>query len=135
MKRVATLLLGILLVSPGLLAQEASRDANTGKASDSTGSDELYKLGPGITAPMSVYAPDPEYTDKARKKKVRGNVILSTVVGTDGLPRDIKIKKGLTSDLDNRCIDTLKKWKFTPGMKDGHAVAVALDIEMTFNLY
>jgi periplasmic protein TonB len=137
MKKIPALALAILLLSLSLFAREGFRNSDSKRKSDSASDNrgEVYQLGDGITPPRPTYAPDPEYSDKARKKKLNGTVILSFVVGADGLPRDIKIKKGLSSDLDKNATECLKKWKFTPGMKDGQPVAVALDVEMTFRVY
>jgi len=62
---------------------------------------------PCANAPKPLFTPDPEYSDKARKKKCRGTVILETVVGTDGNPRDIRVTQplgcGLSDQLSGLC--------------------------------
>jgi TonB family protein len=60
---------------------------------------------------------------------------LQLVVGTDGLPSDIKVDRGLTPELEKAAIDAVKKWKFTPANKDGHPVPVQIKVEVSFNLY
>ena len=128
MKKFPALAIAILLAGFGVSAQDASPKSNSGNG-------EVYKVGGDVSAPKAIYAPDPEYSDKARKKKKNGSVILSVVVGTDGLPRDIKVKNKLGYDLDKNAVETLKKWRFTPAMRNGQPVAVALDVEMTFRVY
>ena len=39
-----------------------------------------------------------------------------------------------TFGLAETCIKTVKQWQFTPGTKDGVAVPVLVDVEMTFTL-
>ncbi len=56
----------------------------------------------GITAPKATYNPGPEYTDRARKKKIRGTVVLSIVVTPVGDVREPKIISSLDQDLDKR---------------------------------
>jgi hypothetical protein len=50
-------------------------------AQDQPGQDqicEVRKVGDcGVTAPKPLYHPDPEYTDRARRKKISGMVLLS----------------------------------------------------------
>ena len=59
----------VLVFEPRSLAQEQS-------ASDPVY--EIHKVGDyGVTAPKPLYHPDPEYTDRARKKKISGTVLLS----------------------------------------------------------
>jgi TonB family protein len=88
-----------------------------------------------ITAPHTTYAPDPKYPKKSRKAHDRGTVLLDLVVGTDGLPRDIKVARGLTPELEKSAIDAVKQWKFVPASKGGHPVAVLIKVEVNFRLY
>jgi TonB family protein len=88
-----------------------------------------------VTPPHQTYAPDPKYPEKARRAHDRGHVILQLVVGTDGLPSDIKVDRGLTPELEKAAIDAVRKWKFTPANKDGHPVPVQIKVEVSFNLY
>jgi len=37
--------------------------------------------------------------------------------------------------LDEKALEAVKTWKFQPGMKDGHPVAVQISIEVNFHLY
>jgi TonB family protein len=90
---------------------------------------------PCATAPHPIYTPDPEYSDKARKKKKKGTVILETVVGTDGLTHDIHVLHPIGYGLDEQAIKALGQWKFEPATKDGQPVPVVLQIEMDFRLY
>ena len=60
--------------------------------------------------------------------------MIKMVVGVDGLPRDIKITRPLSADLDESAINTVKKWKFAPGTKDGEPVAVQIVVEVSFRL-
>jgi TonB family protein len=128
----------ILLFGFTLLAQQTSQNSKSENKSDSATDDknQVYRVGTaGLIPPRATYAPDPEYSDKARKKKLNGTVILALVVGTDGRPRDITIKQSPSADLNQSAIAALKQWKFTPGTKDGQPVPVALDVEMSFRLY
>lgn len=84
---------------------------------------------------MPVRYPDPEYSDKARKKKAHGNVILETTVGTDGHTHDMRVVKPLNYGLSEQAVKALRNWRFEPGIKDGKPVPVSLQIEMVFRIY
>ncbi len=86
-----------------------------------------------ITPPHAIYAPNPEYPERAREEHVRGFVTLQMVVGVDGLPRDIKAVRS-NPDLDAAAKDAVKKWKFSPATKDGQPVPVLISVDVTFNL-
>ena len=90
---------------------------------------------PCATAPKAIYFPDPEYTEKARKKKVQGVVVLETTVGTDGRTYNIRVVQSAGNGLDEQAVKALRKWKFEPGTMDGKPVPVSLKIEMDFRLY
>ena len=95
----------------------------------------IYHVGGGVLAPRPVYDPDPEYSDEARTAKYQGNVVLQAIIGADGRPRNLQVTRSLGMGLDQKALDAVAKWRFSPAMKDGHAVAVVVDIEVAFRLY
>jgi hypothetical protein len=60
----------LLFGGTALLAQDASEKT----------SEPVYEVGNGVTAPKPVYTPDPEYSEKARKKKINGTVVVAMIV-------------------------------------------------------
>src|SRR5438067_520807 len=95
----------------------------------------VFRVGGGVSAPKAIYAPDPEYSEEARKAKYQGTVVLSLIVGSDGVPRDIKVARSVGLGLDEKAIETVKTWKFDPGTKDGKPVATYATIVVAFHLY
>jgi periplasmic protein TonB len=95
----------------------------------------VYRVGGGVSAPRAIYAPDPEYSEEARKAKYQGTVVLWTVIGLDGRIHDLKVQRSLGMGLDQKAIEAVRKWRFEPAMKDGHPVAVQVNIEVNFRLY
>jgi len=95
----------------------------------------LYRVGGGVSAPRALFAPDPEYSEEARKAKYQGTVILYLIVAADGRPRDIRIVRSLGLGLDEKAMEAVKTWKFEPAMKDGHPVSVQINVEVSFRLY
>ena len=94
-----------------------------------------YRIGNGVTSPKAIFAPDPHYSKGAREAKYQGTCVLSLVVGADGQARDIKVTRALGFGLDMNAVESVKKWKFEPGMKDGAPVATYATIEVAFHLY
>lgn len=127
--RLCSILMGVIFVwclAPQTFAQEQSPQ------------DQVYELRRqgenGITAPKPVYDPNPEYTDRARKKKINGTVVLSIVVSPEGTVRDAKITTSLDKDLDNQALKAVNTWKFQPATKDGKPVAVRISVETSFHI-
>jgi TonB family protein len=94
----------------------------------------VFRVGGGVSAPSIVYRVEPTYSEEARKAKYQGVVVLSAIVRKDGTIEILKVVRGLGLGLDENAIQALKQWKFRPGMKNGVAVDVALNIEVNFSL-
>ncbi len=94
-----------------------------------------YRVGGGVSAPRALYAPDPEYSEEARKAKYQGTVVLWVVVGPDGRPHDIRVQRSLGLGLDEKAVEAVRQWKFEPARKDGAPVAVQINVEVNFRLY
>lgn len=95
----------------------------------------VYRVGGGVSAPRALYAPDPEYSEEARKAKYQGTVVLWVIVGPDGRPHDIRIQRSVGMGLDEKAIEAVRTWKFEPARKDGQPVAVQINVEVNFRLY
>ena len=95
----------------------------------------IYTPGNGIRPPRALYDPEPDYSEEARKVKLQGSVVLSLVVDATGHPRNVKIARSLGMGLDEKAIEAVEKWKFTPGMKEGYPVATRVEVEVNFHLY
>ncbi len=94
-----------------------------------------YRVGGGVSAPRALYAPDPEYSEEARKAKYQGTVILWVVVGPDGRVHDIRIQRTLGMGLDDKAVEAVRTWRFEPARKDGQPVPVQINVEVNFRLY
>jgi len=102
--------------------------------SESPQTEKVYRLGAGITSPKPTKRVDPEFSEEARRDKVQGTVVLSFVVGVDGIPRDITVKRSFGHGLDEKAIEALRQWRFEPGRKDGQPVPTTVTIEVNFHL-
>ena len=95
----------------------------------------VYKVGGGISAPTAISAPDPDYTEEARRAKKQGTCVLWLIVDSAGHPRDIRVARGLGFGLDAKAVEAVKQWRFQPALKDGHPVDVQISVEVEFHLY
>jgi protein TonB len=95
----------------------------------------IFHVGGGVSPPRQIYAPEPEFSEEARKAKYQGVCTLGLIVGTDGRPSNIHVLSALGMGLDEKAIEAVKNWRFEPAMKDGHPVRVEIAVEVDFHLY
>ncbi len=95
----------------------------------------IYRVGGGVSEPRTIFAPEPEFSEEARKAKHQGVVIVSVIVGPDGRARNIHVVQPLGLGLDEKAVEAVRTWRFDPARKDGQPVSVAVNIEVTFRLY
>jgi bla regulator protein BlaR1 len=118
---VAAPIIGGLISAPVATAQAAPQ--------------QIYHVGGDVSAPKLVYAPDPEFTKKARRAKYQGACVISTVVDAEGNPTQVKVVRHLGMGLENKAVEAVKQYKFEPGTRLGKPVAVEVKIEVNFRLY
>jgi TonB family protein len=96
--------------------------------------EQVYKPGDGVTAPVPIDQPRPEYRSDALTARIEGIVTLECVVRADGTVSEGRVTKPLFPSLDEAALLTLSEWKFKPGTKDGNPVPVRVTVEMSFSL-
>jgi TonB family protein len=94
----------------------------------------VYNLGGGVSSPLLLSKKDPEYSEEARKAGAQTTIMAGLLVTEDGSPRDIRIKRGAGFGLDEKAIEAVGTWRFSPGMKQGKPVAVIAAAEVIFIL-
>ena len=94
-----------------------------------------YSVGGSVTAPIPIYKPEPPYSEEARKAKYQGTVVVLIIVDTQGSVTDARVVKPLGLGLDEKALDTVRTWKFKPGMRNGIPVPVRVMIEVSFRLF
>jgi protein TonB len=94
----------------------------------------VYKIGGGVSDPVPIFKPEPEYSEEARKAKFQGAVLLSIIIDENGHTRDVRVLRPLGLGLDEKAIEAVLKWRFRPSQKDGHPVAVTANVEVNFRL-
>ncbi len=91
--------------------------------------------GPGVTSPHATYHPPPQYTALACTARVQGAILLQFVVHEKGVPAAIQVVSPLGYGLDERTMDVVRHWRFTPATKDGKPVRMISTAEVNFVLH
>jgi len=61
--------------------------------------------------------------------------VLSLTVTVDGTTRDIKVVKGVGYGLDEKAVEAVSRWKFSPALKDGQSIEKEISVEVAFSLF
>lgn len=80
-------------------------------------------------------SPDPDLSTEARKLGYQGAVGLLIVVDKTGQVQNVRVLRPLGLGLEQKAVEALRKWRFSPAEKDGHPVAVELGVQIDFHLY
>lgn len=95
---------------------------------------EPYQVGGEVTPPVKIFAPQPPYTEDARKGRVQGVVILQTVVDVQGKITQIEVVKALPLGLTESAVAAVQQWQYKPAMLDGRPVPVYMTITVSFTM-
>jgi protein TonB len=82
-----------------------------------------------------MYAPEPQFSKEARAKKIGGAVLVRCDVGIDGLPKNVRVVRGLGHGLDEKAVEAVSQYRFRPAIKNGHPVAVEIHISVNFQVF
>jgi protein TonB len=84
----------------------------------------VYRMSMQVSAPTLISKIEPAYTTEALQAGVSGIVLVSLQVTPDGNPRKVEVIRGLGHGLDEKAVEAVRQWRFSPGTKDGAPVTV-----------
>ena len=110
------------------------RGPGAGPGEDGNRGEGLRRPGDGVTNPVPLSQPRPNYTVEAMRAKVTGEVIFEAVVEPNGTVSNLKILKGLSFGLNEEAVKAARQWLFKPAMADGKPVPILVTLIVEFNL-
>jgi periplasmic protein TonB len=93
-----------------------------------------YRPGSGIEPPRVQREVKADYTEDARRRNVEGEVVLEIVVRSDGTVGDVRLLQGLGAGLDDRAVQAVRQWRFSPARRLGAPVDVIVEVAVEFKL-
>jgi protein TonB len=93
------------------------------------------RIGGGVSAPVPISMPDPEFSEEARKAKVAGNVLVYLWVDQNGNPTHVRVIRGIGMGLDEKAMEAVRQYKFKPARKNGQPVTVEMNVEVNFQIF
>ena len=61
--------------------------------------------------------------------------MVGLTVPPDGVPKDVRVVKGIRSDIDQKAVEAVRKWRFAPATEDGKPISVSVSVHVTFNVF
>ena len=93
-----------------------------------------FRPGSGVEPPRLLREVKADYTDEARRANITGEVELEIVVRSNGTVGDVKVLRGLLGGLNDRAVQAVRQWRFSPGRMKGVAVDVVVQVGVEFRL-
>jgi TonB family protein len=93
-----------------------------------------YRPGAGIEPPRLLREVRADYTEAGRRAGVNGDVVLEIVVRHDGSVGDVRVVRRLGSGLDERAVQAVRQWRFSPARRQGVPVDVIVEVAVEFRL-
>jgi bla regulator protein blaR1 len=112
-----------------------AQDAPIPRSSQGAGAPRIYHIGGDVSAPELIFAPDPQYSEEAKRAKYQGVCVLSFVVDTEGHPQRVQVVRHLGKGLDQKAVEAVEQYRFKPAMLHGEPVAVQVNIKVNFRLF
>jgi bla regulator protein BlaR1 len=114
-----------------------SAQSQVGSASSPTGvaPPRIYHVGADVSAPKLIFAPDPEFSEEAKRAKYQGVCVVSLIVDAQGNPQHIQVVRHLGKGLDQKAVEAVNQYRFKPAMLHKKPVPVQVNIEVNFRLY
>jgi len=122
--------LDIAVGSGGALASLAG----LADASQSTDMLEAFSLSDLEKRPEIMASVAPVYPADMRKAKVEGTVTLIFILNEEGQVEDPRVDRSSRPEFERPALEAVRKWKFKPGMKDGHAVRTYMKLPIRFRI-
>ncbi len=101
-----------LLKTPAAAAQSAQAPARSASESSNFAvAQHLYHVGGDVSAPKLVFAPAPQYSEKARQAKYQGVCVISLIVDAQGNPMRVQVVRHLEMGLDQKAVEAVKGYQ------------------------
>lgn len=90
------------------------------------------RFAPAVRPPIVIWKQDPKYSKEARIADLEGSVVLSVVIGSDGVASNIRVTRPLGLGLDDKAVDAVRGYRFQPSVRNGRRTPFLATVEIVF---
>lgn len=94
----------------------------------------VQATAPGVTPPVPLATPAPDYPELMRRVGIEGLVVLEAVIDREGHVTDVRVLRGVNPVLDRAASEAVLRWRYQAARIDGRSVAVYLSVTVNFRL-
>ena len=95
----------------------------------------IFDVGDLDEPPRPLARLSPVYPARARMRRIQGYAIVEFIVAPDGTVRDAVITEAQPGEIFHAAaLQAVKRWKFSPGTKDGQVVSARVRQRVNFTL-
>ena len=88
-----------------------------------------------VKAPVGLYRPAPPYPTSLLRTKLRATVVVRCIIDKNGHVRDPRVVvPAAFAPFNDSVVNTVQRWRFTPGSLNGVAVETYLDLTVNFGV-
>lgn len=84
------------------------------------------------TEPIPVHTVDADFVDPFVRHPFEQAAVVTVMVGVDGLPKDVRVRRGLGFGLDKKAEAAVWRYKFLPATKKGQPIAEQREVIVSF---
>lgn len=95
---------------------------------------DIFDIGAVDTKPQPRKQGSPRYPSTAKNRKLEGFVLAEFIVDENGNVINVEIKQSSDPIFDKPTIDAIRRWKFSPGEKDGRKVKTRTRVKIPYTL-
>lgn len=88
--------------------------------------------GHEVRIALPIYGPQPAVSDSDLPSGVEGNVIVEVTIDDKGNVSETKVLQSIGYGIDEKVLQALRNWHFSPATQDGIAVASKQDVHFHF---
>jgi periplasmic protein TonB len=92
------------------------------------------RVSSGVTQGLLIRKVEPSYPQMAKIARVQGAVVLSALIGKDGVIQNLHVVSTASPLLNQAALEAVKQWRYRPYILNGEPVEVDTTITVNFTL-
>jgi TonB family protein len=98
---------------------------------------QIYHVGKDVIGPVVLKSAEPKFPESghAIRAPFNANVVVGLVVDAEGIPRDVHVVRSYKPDFDEKAVQAVQEYRFSPATRHQKPVAVAMSVEISFRKY